>query len=102
MERMTRGELAERTGLTAATIRYYEDYLVKIKFIKDVKSLGHRLQETEELGQPDSYAKGALGFLLKNAGGESRYLKKVMQAASHEMAVLVVLKAISRTDGTFS
>ncbi|MNW70949.1 HTH-type transcriptional regulator YfmP [compost metagenome] len=60
MERMTRGELAKRTGFTAATIRYYEDcsllpapkriehgyriytedYLVKIKFIKDAKSLG--------------------------------------------------------------
>lgn len=69
MEGMTRGELAKRTGLSAATIRYYEDsgilpvpsriangyrmysedYLVKIKFIKDTKSLGYSLKEIQEV-----------------------------------------------------
>ncbi len=68
MEGMTRGELAKRTGLSKATIRYYEDsgilpvpdriangyriytdnYLVKIKFIKDAKSLGYSLKEIQE------------------------------------------------------
>ena len=68
MEGMTRGELAKRTGLSTATIRYYEDcgilpvpdrtakgyriysedYLVKIKFIKDAKSLGYSLKEIGE------------------------------------------------------
>lgn len=68
MEGMTRGELAKRTGLSMATIRYYEDsgvlpaplrvangyrvysddYLVKIKFIKDAKSLGYSLKEIQE------------------------------------------------------
>ncbi|MFK4304240.1 MerR family copper efflux transcriptional regulator [Paenibacillus sp. RC254] len=68
MEGMTRGELSQRTGLSMATIRYYEnsgvlpapkraangyriytdDYLVKIKFIKDAKSLGYSLREIQE------------------------------------------------------
>nr|WP_141499925.1 MerR family transcriptional regulator [Paenibacillus luteus] len=69
MEGMTRGELAKRTGISTATIRYYEDsgilpapsriangyrmysedYLVKIKFIKDTKSLGYSLKEIQEV-----------------------------------------------------
>ncbi|MGG4145129.1 MerR family transcriptional regulator [Paenibacillus algorifonticola] len=69
MEGMTRGELAKKTGLSMATIRYYEesgilpaprrsqggyrlysdDYLVKIKFIKDTKSLGYSLKEIHEV-----------------------------------------------------
>ncbi|WP_341280387.1 MerR family transcriptional regulator [Paenibacillus sp. FSL H8-0537] len=69
MEGMTRGELAKKTGLSMATIRYYEesgilpaprrsqggyrlysdDYLVKIKFIKDTKSLGYSLKEIQEV-----------------------------------------------------
>ncbi|OME77468.1 transcriptional regulator [Paenibacillus sp. FSL A5-0031] len=68
MEGMTRGELAKQTGLSMAAIRYYEergllpaprrvasgyriysdDYLVKIKFIKDAKSLGYSLKEIQE------------------------------------------------------
>jgi DNA-binding transcriptional MerR regulator len=68
VEGMTRGELSKRTGLSMATIRYYEnsgilpapkraangyrlytdDYLVKIKFIKDAKSLGYSLKEIQE------------------------------------------------------
>lgn len=71
MEGMTRGELAKRTGLSTATIRYYEDsgilpapdrtasgyrtysedYLVKIKFIKDAKSLGYSLKEIQDVLQ---------------------------------------------------
>lgn len=67
MEGMTRGELARRAGLSAAAIRYYEDsgvlpvpgrtakgyriysgdYLVKLKFIKDAKSLGYSLKEIQ-------------------------------------------------------
>lgn len=59
---------SKRTGLSTATIRYYEesgilpaphrvangyrlytnDYLVKIKFIKDAKSLGYSLKEIQE------------------------------------------------------
>lgn len=66
---MTRGELSKRTGVSAPTIRYYEennflpppkrssngyrlyteDYLVKIKFIKDAKSLGYSLKEIKEI-----------------------------------------------------
>ncbi|MNI44345.1 Mercuric resistance operon regulatory protein [compost metagenome] len=66
---MTRGELAKRTGVSMATIRYYEDngvlplpervangyriysedYLVKIQFIKDAKSLGYSLKEIREV-----------------------------------------------------
>lgn len=68
MEGTTRGELAKQTGLSMAAIRYYEergllpaprrvesgyriysdDYLVKIKFIKDAKSLGYSLKEIQE------------------------------------------------------
>ncbi|MFW5434498.1 MerR family transcriptional regulator [Paenibacillus apiarius] len=68
MKTMTRSELAKRTGLKPETIRYYEnegvlpkpiqaangyrtyteDYLVKIKFIKDAKSLGYSLKEIKE------------------------------------------------------
>lgn len=71
MEGMTRGELARRTGLSMATIRYYEDsgilpvpvriangyrsytadYLVKLKFIKDAKALGYSLKEIQEVLQ---------------------------------------------------
>lgn len=67
IEKMTRGELATRTGISAAAIRYYEeqgilpapprtsngyrmytgDYLVKLKFIKDAKSLGYSLKEIQ-------------------------------------------------------
>lgn len=67
--KMTRGQLAKQTGLSAATIRYYEeqgilpkpsrgengyrlyteDYLVKIKFIKDTKQLGYPLKEIQEV-----------------------------------------------------
>lgn len=65
---MTRGELSKLTGLSTSTIRYYEnsgilpapkradngyrmyteDYLVKIKFIKDAKLLGYSLKEIQE------------------------------------------------------
>ncbi|WP_072587320.1 MerR family transcriptional regulator [Clostridium sporogenes] len=68
---MTRGELARQTGVSTSTIRYYEDngilpapkriangyrvytddYLVKIKFIKDAKSLGYSLKEIKEILQ---------------------------------------------------
>lgn len=68
METMTRGTLAKRTGVSMATIRYYEDsgilpaphrssngyrvytedYLVKIKFIKDAQLLGYSLKEIQE------------------------------------------------------
>ncbi len=71
MKGMTRGELAKQTGLSMATIRYYEDsgilptpkriangyriytddYLVKIKFINDAKSLGYSLKEIREILQ---------------------------------------------------
>lgn len=67
MKRMTRGELARQSGLSAATIRYYEDsgilpapertakgyriysadVLVKLKFIKDAQSLGYSLREIQ-------------------------------------------------------
>ncbi|AIQ16099.1 MULTISPECIES: MerR family transcriptional regulator [unclassified Paenibacillus] len=69
MEGMTRGELAKLSGVSMATIRYYEDsgilpvpgrvangyriytedYLVKIKFIRDAKSLGYSLKEIREV-----------------------------------------------------
>lgn len=69
--KMTRGQLAKQTGLSVATIRYYEeqgilpkpmrgengyrlyteDYLVKIKFIKDAKQLGYPLKEIQEVLQ---------------------------------------------------
>lgn len=68
---MTRGQLAKKTGVSAATIRYYEeqgilplprrgangyrlyseDYLVKIKFITDTKQLGYPLKEIQEVLQ---------------------------------------------------
>ncbi|APH15036.1 helix-turn-helix family protein [Clostridium sporogenes] len=71
MNKMTRGELARQTGVSTSTIRYYEDngilpapkriangyrvytddYLVKIKFIKDAKSLGYSLKEIKEILQ---------------------------------------------------
>lgn len=71
MDGMTRGELAKRTGVSMAAIRYYEDsgilpgpgrtangyriytedYLVKLKFIQDAKSLGYSLQEIREVLQ---------------------------------------------------
>lgn len=63
MTKMTRGQLAKRTGLTTATIRFYEDegllpqpersgsgyrlygdeYLTMIRFIRDTKALGYPL-----------------------------------------------------------
>ena len=69
MELMTRGELAKQTGVSPATIRYYEehnilpvprrrsngyrlyteDYVVKIQLIKDAKSLGYSLKEIKEI-----------------------------------------------------
>lgn len=71
MDGMTRGELAKRTGVSMAAIRYYEDsgilpapgrtangyriytedYLVKLKFIQDAQSLGYSLQEIREVLQ---------------------------------------------------
>lgn len=68
MEGLTRSQLAKQTGISPATIRYYEetgvlphpcrldngyriyteDDLVKIKFIKDAKSLGYSLKEIQE------------------------------------------------------
>ncbi|WP_322922338.1 MerR family transcriptional regulator [Paenibacillus campi] len=69
MKLMTRGEIAQKTGVSAATLRYYEqhhflpapkrnangyrvytpDYLVKIKFIKDTKSLGYSLKQIKKM-----------------------------------------------------
>ncbi|OBZ15713.1 transcriptional regulator [Bacillus sp. FJAT-27264] len=69
MEGMTRGELAKQTGVSMATIRYYEDsgilpppariangyrvysedYVVKIRFIKDAQSLGYPLKQIKEI-----------------------------------------------------
>ncbi|WP_270166956.1 MerR family transcriptional regulator [Paenibacillus sp. SYP-B4298] len=69
MASMTRGELARRTGISAATIRYYEDsgilplppraangyrryaehYLIQIKFIRDAQALGYSLKEIQEV-----------------------------------------------------
>ncbi|WP_322905937.1 MerR family transcriptional regulator [Paenibacillus sp. SGZ-1009] len=69
MKLMTRGEIAKKTGVSAATLRYYEqhhflpapqrnangyrvytpDYLVKIKFIKDTKSLGYSLKQIKKM-----------------------------------------------------
>lgn len=63
MKKMTRGQLATHTGLTAAAIRFYEDegllpqpersesgyrlygeeYLTMIRFIQDTKALGYPL-----------------------------------------------------------
>lgn len=74
MKKMTRGQLANKTGLTPATIRFYEDrgvlpepergdngyrmygeeYVTMIRFIRDAKALGYplaRIGETlRELG----------------------------------------------------
>lgn len=69
MTGMTRGELAKQTRLSTATIRYYEDngilpmperaangyrlysqdYLAKVKFIKDAKLLGYSLKEIRDI-----------------------------------------------------
>ncbi|MEK5134250.1 MerR family transcriptional regulator [Bacillus sp. FSL W8-0645] len=69
MELMTRGELAKKTGVSPAAIRYYEehnilptprrrsngyrfyteDYVVKIQLIKDAKTLGYSLKEIAEI-----------------------------------------------------
>lgn len=63
MKKLTRGQLAARTGLTAATLRFYEErgllpepersesgyrlygeeYLTLIQFIQDTKALGYPL-----------------------------------------------------------
>ncbi|MBB6020994.1 DNA-binding transcriptional MerR regulator [Paenibacillus sp. JGP012] len=68
MDTMTRGQLAKRTGVSMATLRYYEDsgilpaphrsangyrvytddYLVKVKFIKGAQTLGYSLKEIQE------------------------------------------------------
>lgn len=68
MRLMTRGELSNKAEISSATIRYYEehnilpppkrnsngyrvyteDYLIKIKFIKDAKTLGYSLKEIRE------------------------------------------------------
>lgn len=69
MDVMTRGELAKKTGVSPAAIRYYEehnilpaprrrsngyrfytdDYVVKIQLIKDAKTLGYSLKEIAEI-----------------------------------------------------
>lgn len=68
-ELMTRGQLARRSGVSAATIRFYEDsgvlppprrgengyrlysedYLIKLKFITDTRGLGYRLKDIKEI-----------------------------------------------------
>lgn len=65
MKKMTRGQLAKKTGLTSAAIRFYEDngvlpqpersengyrlygeeYLTLIQFIQDTKALGYPLSK---------------------------------------------------------
>jgi len=71
MKGMTRGELAKQIGISMATIRYYEDsgilpapdravngyriytddYLIKLRLIKDAKSIGFSLKEIQEVLQ---------------------------------------------------
>ena len=69
METLTRGEVAERTGVNIETVRYYEqrglipapsrspagyrkytdDYIERIRFIKRAQELGFTLKEIVEL-----------------------------------------------------
>ncbi|WP_441930974.1 MerR family transcriptional regulator [Paenibacillus sp. 2TAF8] len=88
MQTMTRGQLAKKTGVSMATLRYYEDsgilpaphrssngyrvytedYLVKVKFIKDAQMLGYSLkaiQETLELLSNDDMEKETLKTLVR-------------------------------------
>ncbi|WP_342556448.1 MerR family transcriptional regulator [Paenibacillus sp. FSL R7-0652] len=85
---MTRGQLAKKTGVSMATLRYYEDsgilpaphrspsgyrlytedYLVKVKFIKDAQMLGYSLKEIQETLQ-----------LLSNEDMEKETLKTLVR-----------------------
>lgn len=88
MHTMTRGQLAKKTGVSMATLRYYEDsgilpaphrspsgyrlytedYLVKVKFIKDAQMLGYSLKEIQETLQ-----------LLSNEDMEKETLKTLVR-----------------------
>lgn len=94
MKTMTRGELAKRTGVSMATLRYYEDsgilpaprrssngyrvytedYLVKVKFIKDAQSLGYSLKEIQDTLQ-----------LLSQEDMESEALKTLVRDRIEEI-----------------
>ncbi|CAI6084338.1 hypothetical protein PAECIP112173_04254 [Paenibacillus sp. JJ-100] len=88
MRTMTRGQLAKKTGVSMATLRYYEDsgilpaphrssngyrmytedYLVKVKFIKDAQMLGYSLkaiQETLDLLSHEEMEKDTLKSLVR-------------------------------------
>ncbi|WP_172199567.1 MerR family transcriptional regulator [Saccharibacillus qingshengii] len=89
MKKMTRGQLAKQTGLTPATIRFYEDrgvlpepersengyrlygeeYLTMVRFIQDTKALGYplaRIGETlRELGASPGIGVEALRGLVR-------------------------------------
>lgn len=88
MHTMTRGQLAKKTGVSMATLRYYEDsgilpapqrssngyrvytedYLVKVKFIKDAQMLGYSLKAIQETLE-----------LLSDAGMEKETLKTLVR-----------------------
>lgn len=111
--KMTRGQLAKKTGVSAATIRYYEeqgilpkpsrgengyrlyteDYLVKIKFIKDTKQLGYPLKEIQEVLH-------LLGDEIKPDILKERVLGKISDIDEKVNQFLAIMKSLVQLLGT--
>ncbi|MGQ8874969.1 MerR family transcriptional regulator [Paenibacillus sp. TSA_86.1] len=113
MGTMTRGQLAKKTGVSMATLRYYEDsgilptphrssngyrvytedYLVKIKFIKDAQMLGYSLkeiQETLELLSNEDMEKDTLKTLVRERIADiQQHIDHLEQMQKH-LAVLLL------------
>ncbi|QOS81190.1 MerR family transcriptional regulator [Paenibacillus sp. JNUCC31] len=133
MKTMTRGELAKCTGVSMATLRYYEDsgilpaprrssngyrlytedYLVKIKFIKDAQSLGYSLKEIQDtlqlLSQEDMESE-ALKTLVRDRIAEIQLhidnlqqmqtlLAGLLQTPEHDIHNYIQSFRINKEDG---
>ncbi|MHA7964695.1 MerR family transcriptional regulator [Paenibacillus sp. CAU 1782] len=103
---MTRGQLARRSGVSAATIRFYEDsgvlpppkrgengyrlygedYLIKLKFITYTRALGYRLKEIKEI--LDQLSRAESGVDLR------RLVAERMRAIEEHIALLQNMHAM--------
>ncbi|MBR2563725.1 MAG: MerR family transcriptional regulator [Paenibacillus sp.] len=111
---MTRGQLAKKTGVSMATLRYYEDsgilpaphrssngyrmytedYLVKVKFIKDAQMLGYSLkaiQETLDLLSNEEMEKDTLKSLVRERITDiQQHIDQLEQMQKHLAGLLLI------------